>query len=56
MGPAAGPNTQLAQNIVVFLADWRFIELKTVQIMDRLEIEKPCIDAEDECYNTEWST
>jgi putative selenate reductase len=24
--------------------------------MDRLEIAKPCIDAEDECYNTEWST
>jgi putative selenate reductase len=35
----------------------RFVELKTVQIMDRLEIAKPCIDAaEDECYNTEWST
>ena len=33
-----------------------FIELKTVQILDRLELEKPCIDAEDECFNTEWST
>jgi putative selenate reductase len=24
--------------------------------MDELEIEKPCIDAELETYNTEWST
>lgn len=57
VGPAAGPHTQLAQNIVTsWLTGGRFIELKTVQIMDRLEIAKPCIDAEDECYNTEWST
>ena len=57
VGPAAGPHTQLAQNIVVsWLTGGRFIELKTVQIMDRLEIAKPCIDAEDECYNTEWSS
>ena len=57
IGPAAGPHTQLTQNIIVsWLTGGRFIELKTVQIMDRLEIEKPCIDAEDECYNTEWST
>lgn len=27
-----------------------------MQILDRLELEKPCIDAEDECFNTEWST
>ncbi|MGL4860547.1 MAG: putative selenate reductase subunit YgfK, partial [Enterobacteriaceae bacterium] len=57
IGPAAGPHTQLAQNIIVaWLTGGRFIELKTVQILDRLEIEKPCIDAEDECFNTEWST
>ena len=57
VGPAAGPHTQLAQNIVAsYLAGARFIELKTVQIMDRLEIAKPCIDASDECYNVEWST
>ncbi len=57
VGPAAGPHTQLAQNIVTaYLAGARFIELKTVQIMDRLEIEKPCIDARDEAYNVEWST
>jgi putative selenate reductase len=49
VGPAAGPHTQLAQNIVAsWLVGGRFIELKTVQIMDRLEIEKPCIDAADE--------
>jgi putative selenate reductase len=57
IGPAAGPNTQVAQNIVAaFLTGSRFFELKTVQIMDTLDIAKPCIDAEDEGYNTEWST
>ncbi|OQY35486.1 MAG: putative selenate reductase subunit YgfK [Spirochaetaceae bacterium 4572_59] len=57
VGPAAGPHTQLAQNIISsWLAGARFFELKTVQIMDTLEIEKPCIDAEDEGFNTEWST
>ena len=57
VGPAAGPHTQLAQNIIAaYLSGARFIELKTVQIMDRLEIEKPCIDARDEGYNVEWST
>jgi len=57
LGPAAGPHTQLTQNIVAsYLAGGRFMELKTVQIMDTLEIPKPCIDAEDEGFNTEWST
>ncbi len=57
MGPAAGPHTQLAQNIIsAYLSGGRFMELKTVQILDTLEIDKPCIDARDECYNTEWST
>ena len=57
VGPAAGPHTQLAQNIVAgYLSGGRFIELKTVQKLDTLEIEKPCIDARDEGYNTEWST
>lgn len=38
VGPAAGPHTQLAQNIVTsWLTGGRFIELKTVQILDRLE-------------------
>ncbi len=56
IGPAAGPHTQLAQNIVsAWLTGGRFIELKTVQIMDELEIPRPCIDMEDEGYNVEWS-
>ncbi|NOX87676.1 MAG: putative selenate reductase subunit YgfK [Calditrichaeota bacterium] len=56
LGPAAGPHTQLAQNIVVsYLAGGRFFELKTVQKLDRLKIDKPCIEAEDEGYNVEWS-
>lgn len=57
IGPAAGPHTQLTQNIICsYLSGGRFIELKTVQQMDDLEIEKPCIDATDEAFNTEWST
>jgi len=56
LGPAAGPHTQLAQNIIVsYLVGGRFMELKTVQKLDNLGIEKPCIDAEDEGYNVEWS-
>jgi putative selenate reductase len=57
LGPAAGPHTQLAVNIVAsYLTGSRFIELKTTQILESLEIAKPCIDAADEGYNTEWST
>jgi len=57
LGLAAGPHTQMAQNIISgYLCGARFFELKTVQIKDNLEIEKPCIFPEDECYNTEWST
>ncbi len=56
IGPSAGPHTQLSQNIVTaWLCGGRFIELKTVQIMDELEIPRPCIDMEDEGYNVEWS-
>ena len=60
-GPAAGPHTQLAQNIIAaYAAGSRFFELKTVQIMDGEELSKcvakPCITAGDECYNCEWST
>lgn len=55
-GPAAGPHTQLAQNIIcAYITGCRFIELKTVQKLDSLEFEKPCIDVFDEGYNTEWS-
>ncbi|MFA9466031.1 MAG: putative selenate reductase subunit YgfK [Velocimicrobium sp.] len=58
-GPAAGPHTQLAQNIVAsYYAGSRFFELKTVQTLDGedLPVAKPCIIADDECYNCEWST
>ena len=60
-GPAAGPATQLAQNIVAgYFGGARFFELKTVQQMDGADlaacVNKPCILAEDECYNCEWST
>lgn len=61
IGPAAGPNSQLAQNIIAsYYAGARFFELKTVQKMDGAElaacVNKPCIKADDECYNCEWST
>lgn len=56
LGPAAGPHTQLAQNIVLaWLAGARVIELKTVQALDRLEIPRPCIDMAAVGYNVEWS-
>lgn len=60
-GPAAGPNTQLAQNIIAsYVAGARFFELKTVQVIDGEDLAKcvnrPCILAQDECYNCEWST
>ncbi len=56
VGPAAGPHTQLAQNIISsYLTGGRFFELKTVQKLDDLKIDKPCIDASDEGYNVEWS-
>ena len=57
VGPAAGPHTQLTPNIIAaYLVGGRFFELKTVQKLDSLQFEKPCIDARDEGYNTEWST
>ncbi len=56
LGAAAGPHTQLAQNIVsAWLCGARFIELKTVQVKDSLTLTRPCIDASDEGYNCEWS-
>ena len=55
-GPAAGPHTQMAQNIVAaWLCGARYIELKTVQTLDELDVPKPCIDMQDEGYNVEWS-
>jgi putative selenate reductase len=56
VGPAAGPQTQMAQNLVLsWLAGSRILELKTVQINDRLKIGRPCIDATTIGYNIEWS-
>jgi putative selenate reductase len=56
IGVAAGPHTQLSQNIVAaWLTGARFIELKTIQTLDELEVSKPCIDMPDEGYNCEWS-
>lgn len=56
IGPAAGPHTQMTQNIITaWLSGARYIELKTVQILDELEIPRPCIDMADEGYNVEWS-
>jgi len=55
-GVAAGPHSQLAQNIIAaWLCGARYIELKTVQTLDELTISKPCIDMQDEGYNCEWS-
>jgi putative selenate reductase len=56
VGPAAGPHAQLAQNICLsWLAGARVLELKTIQILDRLEIPRPCIDAQNVGFNIEWS-
>lgn len=56
VGPAAGPHTQLAQNIgLSYLAGGRILELKTVQVNDRLVIGRPCIDMRTVGYNIEWS-
>ena len=56
IGPAAGPHSQLSQNIVLaWLGGSRLFELKTVQILDELEIQRPCIDMQTIGYNIEWS-
>lgn len=56
LGVAAGPHSQMAQNIIgAWLMGARYIELKTIQTLDELEIAKPCIDMQDEGYNCEWS-
>ena len=56
VGPASGPHTQLAQNIgLSYLAGGRILELKTVQVNDRLVIGRPCIDMRTVGYNIEWS-
>lgn len=56
IGPAAGPHSQLAANIVLaWLGGSRLFELKTVQVLDELVINRPCIDMQTIGYNIEWS-
>lgn len=56
LGVAAGPHSQLSQNIIsAWLTGARYMELKTIQVLDELEVTKPCIDMSDEGYNCEWS-
>ena len=56
VGPASGPQSQMAQNLVLsWLAGSRIMELKTVQVDDVLAIGRPCIDAANVGYNIEWS-
>ena len=56
VGPAAGPHSQMAQNIVLsWLGGSRLFELKTVQVLDDLDIARPCIDMQTIGYNIEWS-
>ncbi len=56
VGVAAGPHTQLSQNIIsAWLTGARYIELKTIQVLDELDVTKPCINMQDEGYNCEWS-
>lgn len=56
IGVAAGPHSQMAQNIIAsWLCGASYIELKTIQTLDELEVSKPCIDIQDEGYNCEWS-
>ena len=56
LGVAAGPHTQLSPNLIAaWLCGARFLELKTVQVLDDIHVSRPCIDAADETYNCEWS-
>jgi len=56
VGPASGPHTQLAQNLILsWLGGARFMELKTVQVLDELELPRPCINVPHIGYNVEWS-
>ncbi len=56
VGPAAGPHAQLAQNMVLaWLGGARILELKTIQVLDELDIPRPCIDAQNIGFNVEWS-
>ena len=46
----------MAQNLVLgWLAGARVFELKTVQVIDDLDIARPCIDMQTVGFNIEWS-
>ena len=56
IGTAAGPHSQMAQSIVLaWLGEARVFELKTVPVLDDLEIARPCIDMATVGFNTAWS-
>jgi putative selenate reductase len=56
LGVAAGPHTQLCSGLIAsWLCGARYLELKTVQTLDQLQIPRPCIDMADEGHNCEWS-
>jgi putative selenate reductase len=49
LGVAAGPHTQLSQNLIsAWLTGAGYLELKTVQVLDAIQVTKPCIDMTDE--------
>src|SRR5207248_11122949 len=42
-GPAAGPQTQMAQNLwLSYAAGWRILALKTAHVDDRPKTPRPC--------------
>ncbi len=54
LGPAAGPHTQLAQNLVlVWLTGSRIMELRTVQALKNPDVSHPSIDTENIGFNIE---
>ncbi|PIE36209.1 hypothetical protein CSA56_00915 [candidate division KSB3 bacterium] len=55
-GPAAGPHTQLAQNLLLaWLTGARILELKTVQSHENLALPRPSIDTETIGFNVTGS-
>ena len=55
-GPAAGPHTQLAQNLVIsWLSGARILELRTVQASPAGSASRPSIDSENLGFNVEYS-
>ena len=49
------PKPDGPESCAFWLCGCRILELKTVQILDELEIPRPCIDMETIRYNVEWS-